>query len=167
VIVSLLGEMRNTGVGADALQRLVEMPLPQGGPTEEGDAYEATSLAMLQAKAVNGLAYLRTDGWDEVVLGAAGKHPSVVVRAEAVFAYLYNHEFDPQARDTLSQFVQRNELILIERVWKQPGVSAEVFNSALEQFVGQHMAFPPDPELDDEAPQSDGTDPHVDPVPDF
>jgi len=135
--LSILGEMRSP-VGQECLTKLLHQPFPEKGTSAQGEIVEQTALGMLQGKAVDGLAYLHTRAADEEVLWAAGKHPSRVVRAEAIEAYLWNHQDSEEARETLSRYIRPDEKIFLDRVRRDPGDSAEVFNRKLAVFLKAH-----------------------------
>ena len=66
LILAILGEMRSP-VGEAFLREFVNRPLPATGTVVDGAISEQTAQAMLQAKAADGLAYMRERGSDEVV----------------------------------------------------------------------------------------------------
>lgn len=135
--LSVLGEMRSP-VGRQCFQELLHRPFPDKGIVADGENVEQTKLAMLQAKAVDGLAYLREAASDSEVLWAVGKHPSRIVRAEAIEAYLWNHKDSTEARSTLLKYVQPRERIFVDRVRREPSEEAGVFNRKLETFLKAH-----------------------------
>ena len=135
--LSVLGEMRSP-VGRDCFQKLLHRPLPEKGIVADGENVEQTKLAMLQAKAVDGLAYLRAPVTDREVLWAAGKHPSRIVRAEAIEAYLWNHKDSKEARTTLLKYVQPKERVFVDRVRREPTEEAAAFNRKLTVFLKAH-----------------------------
>ena len=103
---------------------------------------------MLQAKAIDGLAYLRNPEADNEVLRAAGKHPSRIVRAEAIDAYLWNHQDSAEAKATLARYVRPDEKVFLDRVRRGDGEGAEQFNPKLAQFLKAHPELaPPKPEI--------------------
>ena len=135
--LSVLGEMRSP-IGRECFQKLLHRPLPEKGIVANGENVEQTKLAMLQAKAVDGLAYLRGAATDREVLWAAGKHPSRIVRAEAIEAYLWNHKDSREARATLLKYVQPKERIFVDRVRREPTEEAAAFNRKLAAFLKAH-----------------------------
>lgn len=147
LILSLLGELRNP-LGAQCLNRFLNLPFPQTGTKVDGEIVEQTALGELQAKAVDGLAYFNTKATDEFVFRAVRTHPSIIVRAEAIEAYLWNHrDQGEEARRTLSQYVRKGEEIYLDRVRRDTGESAESFNRKLEAFLKAHPeAAPQKPE---------------------
>lgn len=138
VVLAILGETRSPHAER-CLARFLEIPFPQDGkPTEEGEIPEQTALATLQAKAVDGLAYLNTKSADEVVLKQVSDHPSIIVRAEAINAYLYNKKNSPEARATLQRRVRKGEEIYLDRVSREEGETRDTFNRKLDTFLKKH-----------------------------
>jgi len=162
VALALLSEMRSP-LTEDCLIRFVEQPLPDKGTVVEGEIVEQKSLAMLQAKAVSGLAYLRSPRADEFVLKTAAQHPSRIVRAEAIAAHLWNNQYSKEARETLRRVVRPEEQIFIDRVVKETGEQKESFNRKLQDYLNAHPEVrPPAPEKAPERPQ-----PLIEPPPKF
>lgn len=151
VAIAILGEMRNQ-VAVDFLRQVIALPLPTEGPMYEGENLAETSLVQLQAKAVDGLAYLRTRGTDSEVLGLVRGHPARGVRAEAIRAFLFNFQAEAdggvdQARSILAQYVREGESIFIDRPNHLPGDSSRLFNLKLAAYLKQHPELvPPQPE---------------------
>lgn len=161
VALSVLGEMRNP-TGARFLASYARRPLPKGAPSDHGDVPAETAIAILHAKAISGLGYMRTLEADQVVLELASKHPSKVVRAEAIRTFLFNHDRSEAAAKLLQAAVRREELRYIDRVYRLPGEGAQTFDARLAAFLEKHPdAAAPDPEL------GQATDPGTDgdPIP--
>jgi hypothetical protein len=136
--LSLLGEMRSPAAEA-FLRDFVNQPFPQEGTrNEEGEIPEQTALAQLQAKAIDGLAYLRSESANREVLTQIQKHPSIIVRSEAISAYLWNQDNKEAARRTLQQYVRKEELRYIDQVTRQEGEKAASFNPKLEAYLKAH-----------------------------
>jgi hypothetical protein len=145
-VLSILGELRSS-VGEECLRKVLHQPFPEKGTSAQGEIVEQTALGILQAKAVDGLAYLQTSSGDEEVLWAVGKHPSRIVRAEAIEAFLWNHNNSDEARATLLHYVRPEEKIFLDRLRRDPRESGEVFNRKLEAFLKAHPeAAAPAPE---------------------
>ncbi len=145
--LAILGEMRGSD-GERFFREFVRMPLPREGTVVEGEILEQTALATLQAKAVEGLAFLRTPEADAEVMRLAGEHESIIVRAEAISAYLWNHGDTDEARKALAPHVRPEERILLDRVRRVSGESAESFDGKLKAFLAAHPeAVPPAPEF--------------------
>ncbi len=142
--LSILGEMRSR-VGEDCLRKLLHQPFPEKGTLAHGEIVEQTALGMLQAKAVDGLAYLHAARADEEVLWAVAKHPSRIVRAEAIEAYLWNHSDSSEARATLQKYVRADEAIFLDRIRREPQENAESFNRRLAAFLKAHPEVAPAP----------------------
>jgi hypothetical protein len=148
VAISILGELRNP-TGERFLTNYIQRPLPSDGQVAEGEIIEQTSMAILQAKAVAGLAYMGTSTGDGEVLNAAATHPSRPVRAEAIRTFLFSHPNDPEAKKILIGMVQPSEAIFVDRPFRTPGEQAESFNARLETYLKSHpeVANPKLPDL--------------------
>lgn len=145
LILSIIGEMRSP-YGEECLRRFVNQPLPTKGTIVEGQIIEQVALATLQAKAIDGLAYIKTQTGDAEVLKAVAKHPSIIVRAEAITAYLWNHQDSSEARATLRKYVRKGEEIYMDRVRREEKDTANTFNPKLERYLRQHPeVMPPAP----------------------
>lgn len=147
LILSIIGEIRSP-FGEECLRRFVNLPFPTGGTkTSEGEIVEQTALARLQAKAIDGLAFLGTPSADQEVLRQVQRHPSKAVRAEAINAYLWNHRDSPDARITLAKFIRKGEEIFLDRPRREEGEGARTFNRKLEAYLQKHPeVIPPKPE---------------------
>ena len=146
VVLSLIGEARSKH-GEECLAKFMALPFPEKGTVVDGEILEQTALATLQAKAIDGLAYLKRDTADKIVFEAIAKHPSRIVRAEAIAAYLYNHEYSDRAKEALKPYVRKDELIFLDRVVKREGEQKESFNRRLEAYLKLHPELrPPAPE---------------------
>lgn len=137
VTLGLLGEMKSAA-GEACFREFIALPLPTQGTVVDGEILERTALASLQAKAVDGLAYLRTPQTDEEVLQLVREHPSRIVRAEAINAYLWNHGDSEEAKQVLRKRVREDEEIFVDRVRWNTGEKAESFNRKLEAFLKTH-----------------------------
>jgi len=147
VIIAILGELRNRA-GAYCLAEMVQLPWPEKGTEVDGEIVEQTALGMLQAKAVEGLAYLQLPEGDSEVLRAIASHPSRIVRAAGINAYLWNHGDDnPRARALLGKYVRQGEEIFLDRPRREPQEAGREFNRRLEAYLKLHPeVIPPVPE---------------------
>jgi hypothetical protein len=139
VTLSILGELRNPE-GEKCLSAFVHQPFPKEGTVANGEIVEQTALGVLQAKAVDGLAFARSETGDKEVLEAAGSHPSRIVRAEAINAYLWNHHDSASAREALLKVVKPDERAFLDRPRLEPGVGREEFNRKLAAYAKLHPA---------------------------
>lgn len=147
LILSIIGEIRSP-FGEECLRRFVNLPFPTSGTkTTEGEIVEQTALARLQAKAIDGLAYLGSPSADQEVLRQVQNHPSKAVRAEAINAYLWNKRDSPDARSTLLKFIRKGEEIFLDRPRREEGEGARTFNPKLAAYLKNH------PELTPRTPQ--------------
>lgn len=142
VVLSLLGEARSR-YGEECLARFLKQPFPEKGTIVDGEILEQTALATLQAKAIDGLAYFRSEGADRLVLETVAQHPSRIVRAEAIAAYLWNHEYSLRVRQTLESHVRTDEKIFLDRVVRQEGEARDSFNHKLAEYLKAHPEVRP------------------------
>ncbi|NOK08130.1 hypothetical protein [Corallococcus exercitus] len=150
--LGLLGEMR-TYDGTKFLVEFVRKPLPTKGTVIEGELQEEAQQARLQAKAIAGVAYLRDPEFDREVTYQAGNHPSVIVRAEAISAFLWNRGDTLEARKELEPFVRKEERLFLDRVRRVSGEGAEAFNRKLTAYLKAHPEVQaPNPEPKDPRP---------------
>ena len=145
--LALLGEMRSPH-SEEFLRQFVNQPLPrEGTKTIEGETVEQTALATLQAKAIDGLAYLNTESANQEVLRQVKDHASIIVRAEAISAYLWNQKDKAAARRTLLQYVRKGEERYLDQITREEGETAGSFNPKLAAYLKAH------PEVAPPAPQ--------------
>ena len=151
LVLSLLGEMQSP-FAAECLNRFMKLPFPKTGTLVDGEIIEQTALGTLQAKAIDGLAYLNTKESNAIVLDAVKNHPSIIVRAEAIEAYLWNHRDSPdEARKMLRTYIRKGEEIYLDRVRRETGEKADTFNRKLEAFLKAHPeVIAPKPEYEKE-----------------
>lgn len=146
IVLGLLGEMRSD-YGLECLAQFIARPLPEKGTLVDGEILEQTALASLQAKAVDGLAYLNSDKANRIVLDTVAKHPSRIVRAEAIAAYLWNQKYAADAKRQLKAVVRPEEAIYLDRIVRENGEKADTFNRKLALYLRAH------PEVRPPAPQ--------------
>lgn len=147
IALGLLGELRSP-TGETCLGKVLGEPLPERGTIVEGEVQEAVALALLQAKAVAGLAYLGTPSANKLALDAAARHPSRIVRAEAIAALLWNSKGSAEMRQQLERAVRPEERIFLDRPVRRAGEDGAEFNRRLEAFLKGHPELkPPAPEL--------------------
>jgi hypothetical protein len=142
--LALLGEMRSPHSLA-CLKGFLDRPLPTQGTMVEGEIQEKKALEILQVKAIEGLAYLRTAEADALVLKAIGGHPSRVVRAEAIAAYLWNHGGSSEARQALRKQVRPGEEVFIDRPLRSAEQSPEEYDHQLDAYLKAHPELQPPP----------------------
>jgi hypothetical protein len=145
LVLSILGELRDRGAGRRCLSEVVRSEAPVKGPVEResGRVLGAESLEALQAKAVDGLAYLRVDSADQEVLEIAASHPSRAVRAEAVEAFLWNHGDSEQARRLLKDMLPPGDEILLRRLRREDGETAASFDFKITGFIKDYPDLQP------------------------
>jgi hypothetical protein len=152
--LGVLGEMKSP-VAEKYLTEFVRRPLPEKGTEVDGEILEQTWAAMLQGKAADALAYLKTERADRVIFELVAKHASRIVRAEAINAYLWNHGDSAEAKRTLEQYVSGDELVFLDRVRRVSAEDGKVFNARLAAFLTAHPeVIPPDPRPGNGDPQT-------------
>lgn len=97
---------------------------------------EQEGLAIVQSKALDGLAFNRQDDTDEVVLRVVSDHPDRGVRAHAVLAYVWNHQGDKTATDTVLKHIRPGEEKSVNRVIKLRTDTASSLNQKLRDAYG-------------------------------
>jgi hypothetical protein len=159
IALSVLGELRNP-VGQVALNKFVNQDLPSKGTEVEGVILEQEALASLEAKAVQGLAYMNNGTAIEQTLQVIARHPSRIVRAAAIEAYFFNNGDNADTRGTLSQYIRKDELIFQDRPRRVAAETDAQFNAKLEAYLKLH------PEVVPPAPETGGASdlPKLDPV---
>lgn len=146
VILTIIGEIRSPQAEALLAAFMDLKPTPTGIVVDGEDAAQ-TALGMLQAKAVDGLAYQGTASADGKVLQVAGTHPDIAVRSEAMVAYLWNHGGTAEARQKLLAVVRPDENRSIDRIVRLPSDDSASFNAKVAAFLKTHPeAEPPVPE---------------------
>jgi HEAT repeat protein len=144
--MAVLGEMKST-VGEAYFREFAFRPLPETGTVIEGEIIEQTRQAMLQGKAADGLGYINSETSNAALLEIIAKHPSKIVRAEAINAYLWNHGDSADARDFLARRLRADDRILVDRVRRVSGETAASFNPKVVAFLKAHPeAVAPPPE---------------------
>jgi hypothetical protein len=136
--LSLLGEVK-TPIAIDCLKSIMLMPWPTTGTCLGDDPKypcarisEQEGLAVVQSKALDGLGFNRTADTDEVVLRVVSDHPDRGVRAHAVLVYMWNHQSDKIAKNTVLKFVRPGEETSADRVIKLRTDSADELNRKLQ-----------------------------------
>jgi hypothetical protein len=149
--LAILGEMRSP-LGEEFLRQFVNQPFPEDGThTEEGEIVEQTALATLQAKAIDGLAYMHTASADGELFRQVKQHPSIIVRAEGVSAFLWNQRDKEAARRILLRYVRKGEERYLDQITREQGEKAESFNPKLEAYLKVHPeVVPPVPQYEKE-----------------
>jgi hypothetical protein len=136
--LSVLGEMRSP-YALGYLRDFIHIPLPPPRRLLEGEDPDQTAIAILQGKAVSGLAYMNTAESNAQVFWAVSSHESRIVRAEAIRTYLANHQNSAEAKATLRKYVRKGEELFLDRPNRDPGDTAEIFNRKLDQYLQVHQ----------------------------
>lgn len=166
VVLAIMGEAR-TEKGFEFLVEFANRPLPRDGTVVDGEIEERSALAMLQAKAVNGIAYMQTEEADWRTLEFAANHESIIVRSEAIFSLLANSPDPDLARMRLKEHLRAEDQIHLLRVHRTADDDEESFNKKLNVFLKANKWEAKVPEHDDEDHGQDGPNPELPDAPEF
>ncbi len=137
IILSLLGEM-----GAPQTIEFYKEILAEEteAPTNLPGEYLSSRdlLEMLQAKAIQSLAYIKSDFADSLVLHEVQWHPAVAVRSAGIDAYLFNHGDSQAARERLQQVLDQAAWIYLDRVRRKKSVVNKSIDEDLENFYNKY-----------------------------
>ena len=131
LLISLYGELRRKD-GIDFLQEIAWQPLP---PQETSDYLTPREKEeSIQAKAVQSLAYLRSETADSLVLNVVSTHPSRLVRIAAIDAFVWNHPADPASLKRLLEKVKPGEEAYVGMQHFHRAINVDEFNQGLRQW---------------------------------
>ncbi len=85
-----------------------------------------------------------------------GAHPSRIVRAEAINAYLWNHQDSQTARAALLKVVRPDEAGFLDRPRHEPGMNRDQFNGKLQEYAKKHPAPKPEKRIVRKLAPADG-----------
>jgi len=137
IILGMIGEMKNPR-SLERFATLLKEPLPEEVEVLDAGLNERDLTEMIAAKAVECAAYLRTPVSDSLTMWAIQHHPSVVVRAAAIDAYLWNHGDSTEAKERLKLLLSPAERPFLDRVRRSSAGTPEAFNAGLERFYELH-----------------------------
>jgi hypothetical protein len=137
VVLSLIGELQNPS-SQKWLEKQINRPIPTVKETPHGGLNSGDVIEMISSKAVESLAYLKTNESDRATLNVIVKHPSKAVRAAAIDAYLFNHGDTDDIKAKLKQSVRKEDLIYLDRVRFLREKDAKTFNAKIDRFYEQH-----------------------------
>ena len=146
VVLGMLGEMKRSDAMAQ-LRDVIWAPLPPAD--SQGDMLTARDLEeMVQAKAVQGLAYLATPQADAAVREVIEKHEALHVRVSAIDAYMWNHADSPETAAELYRLLPADLHPYVERPRFHRGMDREEFTRKLrawqQRWGNQSPASGPD-----------------------
>lgn len=130
--LGLIGELQR----ADALpffRRLIWASLRLRQPIADGPTPKEL-IEMLRAKAVHGLAYLRTDDANEALIEIMRYHESISIRISAIDSYMWNNGDSEQAAQQLYIALPTNLHKFVERPRFHRGVDRAEFNAQLRDW---------------------------------
>ena len=126
------------------LGEVVWAPLPAADGLAEGLGSRDFE-EMVQAKAVQGLAYLRTPEADRAVLDVIADHEALHVRISAIDAYMWNHDDSRAAARQLYELLPKELHPYVERPRFHQGMSTEEFNKRLDEWRQRCQPASPNP----------------------
>lgn len=153
LLLSIIGEMRQRAFFEPLVQFI---GLPANSIVGEVSNQHACgtcisyidAAALLKARAVEMLAWLRTAEAFEAVLGFARYHESRVVRLAAIDAYTYNHEDSPDALERVREVARRDEAKLVGLPRFTRDSDPAQFAERMAAFYEQHPEdLPPAPHI--------------------
>lgn len=150
LLLSIIGEMRQPAF-TEPLAKFIDLPPESlvGEASNQGACGTCIShidtAALLKARALEMLAWLRTAEAFEKVLGYARYHESRVVRLAALDAYTYNHEDSPDAIERARSAARRDEakLVGLPRFTRESNPAQ--FAERMAAFYEQHPEERPPP----------------------
>jgi hypothetical protein len=129
---SALGHLRSPE-GEQFFTAFLRQPVPpEPPPSPNGDV--PPTLEMLETKAVDCLAYMRTATSDAQVAALIANHPWRSVRLEAARAYLFNHQFRKQ---DIVGIVRPEERIYLDAV-ENRSFDGSTFEDRVAAFLQAH-----------------------------
>jgi hypothetical protein len=157
LLLSVLGETLNPRV-AEPLARFIGLrgeaitPMP---PEEEGltrgkerDATATDTAQMLQARAVEMLAFLKTPRALEETLRVAAAHSYRTVRLAAIDAYMFNHGDDVEAAERIRATVREHERLFVGLARRSRDTEPASFSARARAFYDRYPEqMPPAPQL--------------------
>ena len=132
VVLGILGEMKRTDAMAQ-LREVVWAPLPPAD--SKGDLLTERDIEeMIQAKAVQGLAYLATPQADAAVREVIERHEALHVRVSAIDAYMWNHGDSPKTAAELYRLLPADLHPYVERPRFHSGMDRQEFTRKLRAW---------------------------------
>lgn len=128
--LGLVGELKRPDAAA-FLGEVVWAPLPARQDAPEGLLNERELEEMVQAKAVQGLAFVASSETDQAVREVMLKHPARHVRVTAIDAYLWNHGDQPEVAKELYELLPAELHPFVERPRFHAGVDPKEFAALL------------------------------------
>lgn len=130
--MGMVGELKRSDA-IPFLREVISAPLPAKEGTSE--ALTPRELEeMIQAKAVQGLAFLATPEADAAVRDVILEHESRHVRLTGIDAYMWNHGDSPEAAKQLYEILPKNLHPYVERPRFQAGTDPKEFDERLKAW---------------------------------
>ncbi|MEW6738034.1 MAG: hypothetical protein AB1489_42550 [Acidobacteriota bacterium] len=129
--IRLMGELRRQDA-LKYLQQVASRPLP--AKTKFHGMTPRDYEEMIQTKAVQGIAYLRTDTSLNYTISIMLNHESTVVRIAAIDAYMWNHNDNKETASKLYQLLPTNMHRYVERPRFHRNMNVDDFNAKLRAW---------------------------------
>lgn len=143
ILLATIGELRHPAAAAPLesfIRRATSEP-----PAQESDGCQAP-LGVLEARAVEMLAYLRTPEADAMCLRVVRDHPLSAVRSAAVDAYLWNRGDSEEALQDVQRHVRPAERHLLGMARWGRSMDVSEFEETVARYYRQHPdQMPPPP----------------------
>jgi len=146
VVLGILGEMKRPDAVAQ-LREVIWAPLPPADSQAEL-LTERDFEEMVQAKAVQGLAYLETPQADAAVREVIERHEALHVRVSAIDAYMWNHGDSPKTAAELYRLLPAEMHLYVERPRFHSGMDRQEFNRRLRAWQRKWGSRPESPTSD-------------------
>ncbi|HEV2846651.1 MAG TPA: hypothetical protein VG477_17485 [Thermoanaerobaculia bacterium] len=130
MVLGILGEMQRPEAVAQ-LREVVWAPLPFADSHHPEKLTARDLEEMVQVKAVQGLAYLKTPQADAAVREVIAKHETLHVRVSAIDAYMWNHGDRPETAAELYRLLPEELHPYVERPRFHRGQNREEFTRRL------------------------------------
>ena len=124
--IGMVGELKRAE-SMPFLREVISAPLPARDPKAAELLSQRELEEMIQAKAVQGLAYLATKEADAAVKDVMLKHESAHVQQTAIDAYMFNHKDSPEVAKELYAILPQDLHPYVERPRFHAGMDPDQF----------------------------------------
>lgn len=131
--IGMVGELKRAE-SLPFLREVISAPLPAKDPSAAERLSQRELEEMIQAKAVQGLAYLGTKEADAAVRDVMLKHESEHVRQTAIDAYMFNHKDSPEVAKELYAILPQELHPYVERPRFHAGMDLKEFDERVRAW---------------------------------
>lgn len=140
--IGMVGELKRAE-SMPFLREVTSAPLPAKDPKAAELLSQRELEEMIQAKAVQGLAYLATKEADAAVKDVMLEHESVHVQQTAIDAYMFNHKDSPEVAKELYQLLPAELHPYVERPRFHAGMDPKAFAERVNAWQAKWGAREP------------------------